>query len=96
MLSIEEIKTRVVPISKRYGLKHVYLFGSYARGEATEDSDVDLRIGRGSIKDLLELGGLYMEIQEALETEIDMVATEASDEDFLSKISVDEVLLYAA
>ena len=40
--SIQEIQQRIAPIAKQYGLKAVFLFGSYARGEAREDSDIDL------------------------------------------------------
>jgi hypothetical protein len=40
--TIEEIKTIVEPIARKYGVARVYLFGSYARGEVTENSDVDL------------------------------------------------------
>ncbi len=42
--TIEEIRDRVKPIAERYGIETVWLFGSYARGEATEDSDVDLLV----------------------------------------------------
>ncbi|GAB2021685.1 nucleotidyltransferase domain-containing protein [Pseudolactococcus yaeyamensis] len=42
ILTIEEIKAKVKPIAEKYGLKEVYLFGSYARGEADEKSDIDL------------------------------------------------------
>lgn len=40
--TLEEIKEKVYPIAEKYALKSVYLFGSYARGEADEASDVDL------------------------------------------------------
>lgn len=39
--TIEEITERVRPVAEKYGLRSVYLFGSYARGDATEESDVD-------------------------------------------------------
>lgn len=42
--SIEEITERVRPIAEKYGLRSVYLFGSYARGDARENSDVDLLV----------------------------------------------------
>ena len=42
MLTIEEIKSRIEPIARQYRLNAVYLFGSYARNEATEKSDIDL------------------------------------------------------
>ena len=45
-LSINDIKTKITPICKNYDVAQAYLFGSYARGEATEDSDVDIRIDK--------------------------------------------------
>ena len=41
--TISEIQAIVTPIAQKHKLKAVYLFGSYARGTATENSDVDLR-----------------------------------------------------
>lgn len=45
--SIDEIKKIISPIASRYGVERVFLFGSYARGEATEESDLDFRIDKG-------------------------------------------------
>ena len=42
--TIDEISRRIQPVASAYGLRAVYLFGSYARGEATENSDIDLLI----------------------------------------------------
>lgn len=44
MYSLADIKRKVAPIARKHQLTAVYLFGSYARGEATGDSDVDLLI----------------------------------------------------
>ena len=46
--TIEEIKNIVTPIAKAYGVQRVFLFGSYARGNATSSSDLDFRIDRGT------------------------------------------------
>ena len=47
--TIEEIRRRITPVAVRYRLKAVYLFGSYARGEATDESDIDLLIDTETI-----------------------------------------------
>lgn len=93
--TIEEIKSIVKPIAQKYGVARVYLFGSYARGDATENSDVDLRVDKGSLKGMFALCGLYTEIEEALQTRVDVLTTGSLDEDFLRKIQKEEVLLYA-
>ena len=45
--SIQELKDIVAPLAQKYGVQRVYLFGSYARRDMTESSDVDLRIDKG-------------------------------------------------
>ena len=59
--SIQEIQQRIAPIAKQYGLKAVFLFGSYARGEARQDSDIDLLVDSSgtNLRSLLSLGALY-------------------------------------
>ena len=47
MLTIEQIKRAVTTVGKKYGIKNACLFGSYAKGNATEKSDVDLLIDLG-------------------------------------------------
>ena len=42
--TLDEIKTMASPIAVRHGVAELYLFGSYARGDATADSDLDFRI----------------------------------------------------
>ena len=75
--SFEEIKSIVAPIAKRYGVDRVYLFGSYARGEADPDSDVDIRIDAEHITDLFGLGSLYADLEAALAKSLDLVTTQA-------------------
>ena len=53
ILSIDEIRDKIRPICEKYKVEKVWLFGSYARGEATEESDVDLHIEGGRIQDFL-------------------------------------------
>lgn len=42
--TLDEIRRIIVPIAQKYNLSAVYLFGSYARGTAKEDSDLDLLV----------------------------------------------------
>ncbi|SDH98108.1 nucleotidyltransferase family protein [Desulfosporosinus hippei] len=94
-VTIEEIKAIVEPIARKYGVERVFLFGSYARGDVTENSDVDLRVDKGSLKGMFALCGLYTEIEEALQIKVDVLTTGSLEDDFLRKIQNEEVLLYA-
>ena len=93
MITIQEIQTIVSRLAREYGAERVYLFGSYARGEATEQSDIDLRIDRGEIRGL-RFAGLLGDLEEALDCKVDLISTGGMNEKFLQSIRPDEVLLY--
>jgi len=94
--TIEEIRQRITPIAKRYGVKRVSLFGSYARNEARAKSDVDLLVDDPERKVRgLEMGGLYGDLEEALEAKVDLVMTRTlGDDKFSKRVLKDEILLY--
>lgn len=94
-MTMEEIKNTVQPIAKKYGVKRIYLFGSYARGDTTEHSDIDLRVDKGTLRGMFALCELYTELEEALHMKVDMLTTGSLDEDFLNRIKDEEILIYA-
>ena len=96
MLTIEQIREAVAPICERYGVERLMLFGSYARGEADDKSDVDLIVDKYDDKKLKGFvwGGLYADIEDALGIKIDLLSRRGTRPKFLSKIAKDEVLLY--
>ena len=68
MLTIAEIKEKIVPLCKKYNVHRAYLFGSYARGNANEKSDVDIRVeGEGSsLRTLLDEAELQDDLEQVL------------------------------
>lgn len=97
MLTVEEIKAAVTPICEKYGVNKMWLFGSYARGEADAQSDVDLLVDGENSPKLrgFAWGGLYADIRDALGLKLDLVSRKDAGKRFLNTISKDEVLLYA-
>ena len=93
--TIDEIREIVAALAARYVADRIYLFGSYARGDANKDSDIDLRIDKGAIRGL-QMGGLAADLEDALGIPVDLVPTGSLDSKFLNSISDDEVLLYEA
>lgn len=93
--SIEELKEIIAPIAEKYHISKVYLFGSFARGDYDEQSDIDLRIEKGELKGLFALCGFYTEVEEALQMKVDVLTTGSLEDTFLKKIEKDEVMLYA-
>lgn len=93
--SIDDIRSKVSALAKEYGAQRVWLFGSYARGEARDGSDIDLRIEKGNIRGW-KLGGLLADLEEAFGIPVDLCTTASLDERFLEAIRNEEVLLYEA
>ena len=94
MPDIFTIKNAIEPIAKLYGVKKMYLFGSYAKGTANEQSDVDLLIEKGKPMSLLKLSGMRQMVEEALNLSVDLVTTVGIEEDFQKEIAGTEILLY--
>ena len=72
---MEEIKAIVAVLAAQYGADRIYLFGSYARGEATEESDLDFLVDTTgtSLTSLLALGELYCDLEEVFHKDIDLI-----------------------
>ena len=79
IFSMDELKRRIEPVAKKYNLRAVYLFGSYARNEASDESDIDILIDRtgSKIKSLFEMGGLYNDLCESVGKDVDLITTHA-------------------
>ena len=104
--TIEEIQQIVVPIAKKHNIKAMFIFGSYARGTATENSDIDLIIDTEGtdIDSLFKLGSLYEEFAEALNKKVDIVTVSSleqpiirqSEKIFRETVLKERMKLYAA
>lgn len=77
------------------GIERIYLFGSYARGEATPESDVDVVVEFERIDSYLGIGRLYVRLNRALEKDVDIVPSDAGDS-FMDSIRDEMVLIYGS
>lgn len=95
ILTIDEIREKIRPICEQYKIEKVWLFGSYARGEAREDSDVDFHIKVNEGTTLFQLGGIYADLEEAMGKEIDIITRIPEELEIFKKyVERDEILLY--
>ena len=69
--NIAEIKRRLEPVFRANGVKRAVLFGSYAKGEAAESSDIDIMVDSGLRG--LDFVGLIEYVREALEKNVDLI-----------------------
>ena len=70
---IEAHRSEIRALAARYGITDVRVFGSMARGEATEESDIDLLVNLPPGVSGLALGGLLMDVQDLLGRKVDVV-----------------------
>ena len=93
--TIEEIKNKAIPIAKKYGVKKLSLFGSYARGEANTKSDLDFMYDDINSKEMFAYFGFIQDLEKEFKCHIDLINDKISDKDLLEEIENDEVILYA-
>ena len=94
ILTIDDIKSAVIPIAETYGVKRVNLFGSYARGEANNSSDVDILIDKGKLHGLIQYFSFTHELEDKLGCHVDVVTEGIQDKNFLDEIKNEGILLY--
>jgi len=84
--ALQEIKDIVIPIAKTYGVSKVGVFGSYARGDANENSDVDIYIEKGKLRSLIQYFSFVNDLEHGLGCHVDVVTTNAVDREFVENI----------
>ena len=74
---IQQKRDAILEIARRYGASNVRIFGSVARGDATESSDLDILVRFEPGCSLLDQGGLLMDLRDLLGVKVDVI-TEGS------------------
>ena len=90
--TIKEIKTIIKPILNKYGITDIYLFGSYARGEAKETSDIDIYCDKGTIKTFIDQGLLEDELEVALNIKVDIVFDSTYIDEYFKKEILEDMI----
>lgn len=95
ILTTENIINTVKPIALKYGVEGIYLFGSYARGEATIDSDLDFLVFGGKDFKLTMIFALAEDLREAFNKNIDVFEINEinTDSDFYNNIMKERLLV---
>jgi predicted nucleotidyltransferase len=102
--TIKQIKELVEPIAQKYKLKALWVFGSYARGEATDESDVDFLMDDPdlNVETLLDLGELNDELEGKIFKHIHLITTDGLfsprmknlNHEFIDIVIKERVLVY--
>lgn len=84
MLSLQEIKNGVAAAAQEFPIKKAELFGSYANGKSTPESDVDLLVEFATPRvSLLTLNRVKFRLEEILETNVDVIHGPLTDDSLL-------------
>ena len=71
---LEEKRVDILRLAAQHGAKHIRVFGSVARGDADEQSDIDFLVEMEPGRSLLDMGGLLMDLQNLLGCRVDVVS----------------------
>lgn len=95
VMSIRDITYIVKPLADKYNIQQVYLFGSYAREEATEDSDIDILVCGGDKFKLTMVFAFAEELRKALNKDVDVFEINEinQESDFYKTIMKERVLV---
>lgn len=98
MISPTDISAAVSRVPPRYDVREAYLFGSFARGEQTPDSDIDLRLVCGATMTFGTLYELSLELEKEFGRKVDIVTNppEHMHPAFRKNIEQDEARLFEA
>ena len=94
--SIEELKRIVEPVAIKHGVEKIYLFGSVARGDHSEESDYDFIIEQGRIDCIFTLSAFYRDLHNAIGYDIDVITKKAAESkpEFLKSVMKEMVNLF--
>lgn len=94
ILSLKELKLIIKPILNEKGIFDIYLFGSYARGEANKNSDVDIYCEHGNVKNLYDVFDLNENLKKALNKNVDIIFKDSKlEKEFENNLKKDLIKL---
>jgi len=104
ILDLNTIKHLITPVAKKHNLRSVYIFGSYARNEAVESSDIDILIDRegSDVRGMFAMNSLISEFKVVLGKDVDLVTLQSlnqsntikNNSSFVDNVRKDMVLIY--
>ena len=73
MENFESVRLRIALVLKMHDVRKAAIFGSYARGDMTQKSDIDLVVEFDQGKSLLDLVSLKLDLEDALHKKVDVI-----------------------
>ena len=93
-MSTQVMTQQIADYFKTQPILKAWLFGSYARGEQTADSDIDILIQPDKSVGLFKLSGMHLDLQELLNLEVDLVTVKGLRPFARESADRDKILIY--
>ena len=93
-MSTQAMTQQIADYFKTPPVLKAWLFGSFARGEQREDSDVDLLIVPDKMVGLFKLSGMMLDLQELLHVRVDLVTEKGLLPFARETVDRDKILIY--
>jgi uncharacterized protein len=92
--NIENIKSAVTDVCRKFDLSEMWLFGSYAKGSASEDSDIDFMVKTEDVLGGFKLLDVKYALEDSLKKQVDLVTTGSIKGSLIDGVPLGEVLIY--
>lgn len=76
-MTVEEVKEKAVPIFKQYGVTYAAVFGSVARGEDRQESDIDILVRLGRPMGMIGFMRLVESLEQCLHKKVELVTEQS-------------------
>lgn len=93
-MTIADIKQKITPILEEYGITYAGIFGSFARGQSTEKSDVDLIVRLGRPMGMFSYMKFINGLEEKLNKKVDVVTEQSLNKHVKPYITPDLKVIY--
>jgi len=94
--AIARMRRTVMPVLKQHDVKRASLFGSFARGKETKNSDLDLLIEFKGQKSLFDLVGLKLALEAKIHRKVDLVTNRALHPALREQILAEQIIVLPA
>jgi len=93
-MTCQEIENKVVSILEKYHVKTIGIFGSYARGDQSPDSDLDVLVNFKERKSLLTLVRIERELSESIGVKVDLLTEQSVSPYLIDRIKSEMKVIY--
>ncbi len=90
---VQSQKNKIVALSRQYGVRSIQLFGSVAKGEDDDESDIDFLVELEPGRSLFDLGGFQIDLEQMLDCPVDVITPQGLRRRIQSRVLKEAIAL---